>query len=278
MANTTYALISSWVNPILESVEFYLQKQTFMPGIVQVFNDRTGMVVRKGDKYSAGTVATLADDTDITTFQTISRTAFGTLTPAEVGDAFLITDQRLESDNADDIMMDAVEHIGNAMAIHLDTNLLGDFSSLTGGSVGTDGGSLTWPVIAAARARLQASGVQGPYNLVVHDYAWYDLAVAADNTMPLVVEESLRNANDFYVGSFGPMRIFTTGVIGTGTAVVQALFKPQALAYDIRRPLRIRLQRDESRRATEIVWTHVYAHGVWRSEMGCYIKSDASAP
>lgn len=278
MANTTYALISSWVNPILEGVEFYLQKQTFMPGIVQVYSDRTGMVVRKGDKYSAGTVATLADDTDISTFQTISRTAFGTLTPAEVGDAFLITDQRLESDNADNIMQDAMEHIGNAMAIHLDTNLLGDMASLTGGSVGTAGGSLTWANIAGAQATLRAAGAMGPYNLVVHEYAWYDLAIQADNTMPLVVEESLRNANSFYIGTFGDMRIYTTGVLGTGTAVVNGLFKPQAIAYDIRRPLRVRLQRDESRRATEIVWTHVYAHGVWRADMGCKIVSDASAP
>lgn len=278
MANTTYALISSWVNPILEEVDFYLQKRTFMPQIVQVYSDRTGMVVRKGDKYAAGTVATLADDTDITTFQTITRAAFGTLTPAEVGDGFLITDQRLESDNASDIMMDAVEHIGNAMATHLDTNLLGDFTSLTGGSTGVAGSALTWARIAGAQAQLRAAGVAGPFNLVVHEYSWYSLAIQSDNTMPLVVEESLRNANSFYIGTFGDMRIFTTGVMGTGTAVTNALFNSRAIAYDIRRPLRIRLQRDESRRATEIIWTHVYAHGVWRADMGAKIVADASAP
>ena len=278
MANTTYALISSWVNPVLEGVEFYLQKQTFMPNIVQVYSDRTGMVVRKGDKYAAGTVATLADDTDISTFQTMTRAAFGTITPAEVGDGFLITDQRLESDNADDIMADAVEHIGNAMAIHLETNLIGDMASFTGGSVGTAGGSLTWALIAGAQATLRASGAMGPYNLVVHDFSWLDLSTQADNTMPLVVEEALRNANSFYIGTFGDIRIFTTGVLGTGTAVVNGLFKPRAIAYDIRRPLRIRLQRDESRRATEIIWTHVYAHGVWRADMGVKIVADASAP
>jgi hypothetical protein len=278
MANAIYSDISSWVNPVLEACEFYLQQRTFMPQIVQVFNDRTGMMVRKGDKYSAGSASALTDNTDLSTAQTVTRTAFGTLTPGEVGDLFIVSDQRMESDNVDDIMSDLVEHIGNAMATHLDSVLLTKFTSFTGGSVGTAGGSLTWANIAGAQAYLRAAGVPGPYNLVVHEYAWYDLAIQADNTMPLIVEESLRNAGSFYVGSFGDMRIYTTGVMGTGTAVVNGIFNSKAIGYDIRRPLRIRLERNESLRATEIVWTHVYGAGVWRAEMGAKIVADASAP
>lgn len=278
MANTTYALIATWLPDIIEATEMYLVKKMFMPQIVQVWNNSTSDKPRRGDKYDAGTVATLSEGVDITTAQTITRTPFATITPAEVGDMFIVTDNRLESDNVDDIMSDAVEHIGNTMRLSVETALISDLTNLTGGSVGTAGGSLTWALLAAAESRLRSSGVDGPYNVVLHDFSWYDLAIQNDNTVPLVVEESLRNANDFYLGTFGMMRFYTTGVMGTGTAVVNAMFNPQALAYDIRRPLRIRLERNESLRATEIVFTHKYAHGVWRAEKGIKIVADASAP
>ena len=56
------------------------------------------------------------------------------------------------------------------------------------------------------------------------------------------------------------------------------MFNPRAIAYDIRRPLRISLERDESKRGIEVIFTHVYGSGVWRAEYGVQIKSDATAP
>jgi hypothetical protein len=164
------------------------------------------------------------------------------------------------------------------MRTHLDTNLMSNFVNLSGGSVGTAGGSLTWDIIAAAQSRLRATGVPAPYTCVLHAYSFYDLAIARDNAVPLLVEEALRSANDFYVATFGDIRFYTTGILTPGTAVTGAMFSAQALAYDIRRPLRVRLERDESLRATEVVFTHIYAHGVWRGEMGVKIVSDATAP
>lgn len=278
MANTTYSLIQSWLPDVISATEMYLQQTTVMPNLVQVFGDLSGLQVRRADKYAAGTVGTLTDGTDITTAQTFARTPFGTITPTEVGDRFVITDARVESENAADIMQDLSEHIGATMRAHLDTNLMGNFTNLTGGTVGSAGGSLTWDIIAAAQSRLRAAGVPAPYMCVLHAYSFYDLATARDNAVPLMVEEALRGANDFYVGTFGDIRFYTTGILTPGTAVVQAMFAPKAIAYDIRRPLRIRLERDESLRATEVVFTHVYAHGPWRAEMGIKIIADATAP
>jgi len=278
MAETTYSLISSYLPVVAQATEMYLQKNTVMPGLVQVFADRTGGVSRKSDKYAAGTVGTLTDGTDITTPQTVSRTAFGTVTISEVGDMFFISDLRMESDNVDNIMADLTEHIGYTMREHLDTTMLAHFTSLTGGTVGTGGSALTWQNIAAAQVRLRAAGVPAPYNCVIHEFAMYDLLVAQQTQMPLVVEPTLQSANRFYVGSFGDINFYSTGVLTAAGTVTQAMFNPRAIAYDIRRPLRISLERDESKRGIEVIFTHVYGSGVWRAEYGVQIKSDATAP
>lgn len=278
MAETTYALISDNLNAVREAAEMYLMKRTVMPALVQVFGDTNSWVPRKGTKYSAGTVAALTDGTDITTPQTYARSPFGTITPAEVGDMFFISDGRLESDDVDNILVDLTEHIGFTMANHIDTYLLAAAGSVTGGTVGTAGATLTWTSIAKAQAVLRAAGVPAPYNCVLHEFSWLNLAVTTQTNAPLIIDPALRAANDFYVASFGDVRFWTTGMLTAGTAVATAMFNPRALAYDIRRPLRIRLQRDESKRGLEVVFTHVYGYGIWRPENGVKLVGDASTP
>lgn len=282
MANTTYSLISSYLPSIWEAAMMHAMQSTFMPSIVQVWNDRTGGVARSGSKYSAGTVASLAEGTDISVAQTLTRTAFGTITPAEVGDMYLITDLRVESEDVMDIFADAALVIGHAMAKSVETNLLSAFTSFTGeansGTIGTAGGTLTISHIFAAASQLRAAGAPGPYNCVLHEYQWYHIAKGLETATPLIFTESLRQAGGFYVGSFGDINFYTTGVPSAGTAVVSGIFSRAAIGYDIRRPLRIAPQRDESLRATELVWTHVYAYGAWRKDFGIPLVGTAAAP
>lgn len=282
MANTTYALISSLLPSVWEAAMMHAMQNTFMPSLVQVFNDRTGGVARSGSKYSAGTVASLTEGTDISTAQTLTRAAFATITPAEVGDLYLITDLRAESEDVMNIFADAAQVIGYAMAKSVETNLLSSFTSFTGeasgGTIGTAGGTLTISHILAAASQLRAQGVPGPYNCVLHEYQWYHIAKNVETSIPLVFTESLRTAMGFYVGSFGDINFYHTGVPTAGTAVVSGIFSRQAIAYDIRRPLRIAPERNESLRATELVWTHVYAYGAWRTDYGIPLVGTASAP
>lgn len=279
MANeTTYALIQSWLPDVVEATEMYLMKSTVMPPLVQVFTDRTGVVPRRGDKYNEGTVGSVAETTDLTTWQAFTRTPFGTITPAEVGAPYLITDLRMESDNMPTIMSDLTESNGYVFAKSIDTNLTGLFSSFTGGTVGAGGSAMTWEMVQNAYAIAVANGVPGPYNLVLHPFAALSLMKARANAVSLVVEPALKAANRFYVGSFGDVSIWQAPVMTAGTAVVQGLFSRRAIALDIRRAMRIEPQRDASLRSTEIITTMVYGYGVWRATYGIKITSDASTP
>lgn len=275
---TTYALIQSWLPDIVEATEMFLMQETIMPNLVQVFSDRTGREPRRGDRYNAGTVGALNETDDLTSFQEFSRTPFGTITPAEIGNPYLITDSRFESDNVSNIFADLVESNGYVFAKKLDQDLLGVFTNFNGGTVGAAGSALTWETLAKAEAIAAANGIPAPYNVVLHPFAVLNLNLGRANAVPLAVETALRQANQFYVGSFGQMNIYRAPLLTAGTAVTQALFSRKAAALDIRRAIRPELQRDASKRATEVITTMLYGYGAWRRDYGIKIVSDASTP
>lgn len=74
----------------------------------------------------------------------------------------------------------------------------------------------------------------------------------------------------------------STIVTATTTAGAQyaksGLFSQDAIAFDVRRGLRIEPQRDASLRATELNATMIYAYGLWRPTHGVQIYADATAP
>jgi hypothetical protein len=275
---TTYALIQSWVPDIVEATEMYLMQATIMPNLVQTFIDRTGREVRRGDRYNAGTVGAVGEADDLTSYQEFTRTPFGTVTPAEIGNTYLITDSRMESDNVPDIMADLVESNGYVFAKKVDQDLLGTFANFTGGTVGAAGSALTWETIARAESIAMATGIPAPYNVVLHPYAYLQLMLARDNAIPFTVEETLRQSSPFYVGTMGALALYRAPLLTAGTAVTQALFSRKAAALDIRRGLRVEPERDASKRATEVVTTMMYGFGAWRREYGIKIISDASTP
>ena len=64
----------------------------------------------------------------------------------------------------------------------------------------------------------------------------------------------------------------------SGNDFTGGVFPREALAMDWRRQIRIRPQRDESRRGLELNMSAIYAHGVWRPELGVKMTFDATAP
>jgi hypothetical protein len=281
MANeTTYSLISSLVNPIWEAALMYAQQNFFMPSIVSAFNDFSGMQDRKVTEYAAGTVITsLAETTDLVA-QALSRALTSTLTPAEVGTMYFLTDRRRDSD-PEDTAADIAEKVGYEIFLQIEKDLLGDMASFTGGTVGFAGSALNWGRVYAARAKLAASAIPGPYVCVLHEYQYYQLATAANivgvaNAAPLKVRDDIQSR--YYVGSTSDIDFYTTGVLTAGTAVKGGIFNRQALAYDLRRGFRIEPQRDASMRGAELNATVIYAHGLWRPTWGVTILADATAP
>lgn len=283
MANeTTYALISSLLPDVYEAALMYAQESFIMPQLVTVYTDQTGMQARVFSEYATGTVATGLGETDDLNAETqaFERSTLATLTPGEIGTQFVVTDRRVNSDDVD-VLADLAQHIGYTIFQQIESDLLSHFANLTGGSVGTASQPLSWGHVYAARARLAAANVPPPYNLVLSEYQYYDLATAANIASitagaPLRVRDEIQSR--YYVASVGDIDIYTTSALAAGTTVNGGMFSRGALALDIRRAMRIELQRDASLRATEVNATMVYAHGLRRAGWGITVTSDGSAP
>ncbi len=281
MANeTTYALISSLLPDVYEAALMYAQESFIMPNLVTLYTDQTGMQDRNFSEYSVGTVSTgLGETTDLTT-QAFDRALLTTLTPGEIGTQFVVTDRRLDSDDVD-LLADLAQHIGFTIFRQIESDLLGHFASMSGGTVGSMGTRLSWETVYKARAELANAAVPPPYQLVISEYQYYDLATSA-NLAGLSAPAPLRIRDDivsrYYVASVGDIDIYTTSLLGATDPTIGGMFNRGALALDIRRAMRIELQRDASLRATEVNATAIYAHGLRRPAWGVQILADGTAP
>jgi hypothetical protein len=221
----------------------------------------------------------VGEDDDLTS-QTFTPSSIATLTPGEVGAQYFLTDSRIESDPFA-VRQDAASDLGQATGTKIETDLLSSFSSLTGGTIGEGGTTLTWGHIYAAMAILRYQKAPLPYSLVLNPYQWHPLGkaiVPAGGTIATAVVGGADINQMYFVGSIPGCNIFVTGNLTAGTAVYGAMFQRQAIALDVRRAPRLEVERDASRRGYELNMSAVYAYGVWRPLFGCQIISAGTAP
>jgi len=270
MANeATYGSISAVINSIWETAFLTAREANIVQPLVTQFADSSSSTPRKWTTYTGGTVQIITEATDMAA-QPFLHSVAGTLTPEQFGAAYFLTDQRINSDwrNA---AQDAGRDLGGMLAEKVDSDLVGNFASFTGGTVGTAGGTLSWTNIMAAITYLRAQKAPGPYACVLRPEQWYYLTIA--NSVPdLIQSPDLMNSitRQYYVGSFGPVNFYIDSNITAGTAAVGGMFAKEALAFDLRRALRIEPQRDASRGGGgwELNATMIYAQGVYRPQYG----------
>lgn len=278
--------ISSISNSMLQDAIFVVRETNQLQNLVTVFSDMSGGNTRKNFQYNETTAATIGETTDLTS-TSFAATANQTLTPAEIGLQFFVSDLRAESESPDNIKTDGARELGLAAASKLEADLFGLFPSLTGGSVGNVGSAPTWGYIAAAiaRARNASKNSNIPLACVMHGYHWSVLAASASiagatvASAPGYQEQITRTG---YVAEFMGVPIYQVYQTPTGTGSTAwtsgAVFPKAALALDWRRPIRIEAQRDASMRGTEFNMSAVYAKGIWRPELGVYFNLLAVAP
>ena len=184
----------------------------------------------------------------------------------------------------DDVLIAPALELGANFAQDVDEKIASLFGSLTGGTIGAAGGTITWAKLIGARSLMQGLKIPGPYWCVLHPYQWAHLATSA-----LASGAEIANApgfQDALVNSF-----FTSTILGGVTFVVTpsiavdgagdavgAMYNPMALAYDERKAFGIELQRDASRQATELNATMWYAYGTWDPKRGIALVGDAATP
>ncbi len=276
----TYSDISGFVNTVFEDAMFVARDNNLMAQLVTVYNDRQGMAVRKNSEYGTAIINSIGETDDLTS-QAFTPSLLSTLTPAEVGAQYFMTDQRLESDIFG-VRQDAANELGFAMAQKIEKDLLGNFTSLTGGTIGSAGSAMTWGYFYAMLTALRAQNGPAPYAFVCRPEQWHYMGKAvapgATVTNSPAIQDSV--VGRFYVGSVSGVDIYVSSNIAKDASddAYAAMFNPQALALDVRRAPRLEPERDASRRGWELNLSAVYAHGVWRPKFGVQGIFDAALP
>ena len=281
--------VSSIALTIQEDAYFIVRDGGIMQNLVTSFRDASGMNTRTSYKYNAGTAQSIADSDDLTS-HSFTPSADQILTPSEIGLQFFVTDARMESDLPENWMRDASIELGRSALDKVETDLSGDMASLTAGTglvgayVGSAGSAISWSSLAAAIAQARGASKSNsvPLSLVIHGYQWAVLAKSASIAgatvapAPSYQDEITRKG---FVAEFMGVPIFQTFISPDGSDDFKGgVFPREAIAIDWRRPVRVELDRDPSRRGWEVNMSAIYAHGVWRPDLGVYTYFDASRP
>ena len=274
---STYSAISTLVQNIIDGANLTASEQTVMVPLVRNFTGE-GLAPRVFSNYTGGTIVSLAEISDLSS-QTFTPAASGTVSPAIWAQQYYLTDARIMSDPFG-VQRDASADLGRVFAVKADTACVSLFSSLTGGTVGSAGGTLTWANVQRAAAYLRANYAPGNYICVLRPEHWYYLTSATSGVPTLQQSPAWMDslAANFYQASWGGIDFFVDGNITSGTAAVGAMFHADAMAFDLRKPFGIEVQRDASRGGGgyELNATMWFGTGVYRPTFGVQMIGTSS--
>lgn len=280
MASSYYSDISTLVGNIYEIAFMSATEGNVLAPLVTTFGDRNSSEPRVWATYSGGTFGTTAESADLSS-QALTPSAAGTATPAVYAQQIVLTNRRIRSDPMG-AQSEAGRFLGEGAAAHIDTNLAGLFSSLTGGTVGSAGGTLTWADVFRAQAYIRTQKVMGPYVCVLHPVQWYYLNAATSGVPTLLqsnqtfMDSVLRS---FYQGSYSGIDFLVDANIASGTAAVGGMFARPAIFLDVRQPFTIQPEYNASlsgNGAWELNASMEYAYGVLRPTFGCEMIGTSS--
>lgn len=273
--------VSGYVQTIYEMAELARRDTDFMSSLVKTFPDGyEGTAARSRSEYGTVNYQQITDADDLNS-QTFTPTVAQTITPAFFGAQFFITDRRYRTTPVEQ-QGDAARELGQGAGKHVQLALLNQFSSFTGGTVGSAGGTITWGNLFAAVTKVRQQNAEGELYGVLQEGHWYHLGTvtvpAGAQTNGIDIQNEV--ARRYWVGNFFNVDWFVTNDIPSGTAAVGGVFTREALAYDDRKLFGIEYQRDASRGGGgfELNATMEYAKGVWRPSSGCAIVATSVVP
>jgi len=272
--------LNSLFENIYEDAVFTIHEQTLATRLVKFYTDGQGAQTRNLATFPTITAATIAENDDMSNPTVFGKTSLTTLTPGEIGAQALITDLMLETYPQQSIREGASLELSMGAADKIDSDIFSGGTAFTGGSVGATGSTMTWGYLYAAVANLRAAGIPRPYYAVLHPNSWEPLmetaAVAGTVTnAPAYQDEVMRS---FWVANAPGLDgiFFSSNIKKVGNDAFNLVFNPWALAFDLRRPIRIEPERDASKRAWELNMSALYAAGVWRPLWGVMCVALAS--
>ena len=272
MANeTTYADVKTLIGNIYELALMTAQEGNIIAPLVRTFTPHNDSIPRVWAEYSGGTFGVTAETDDLSS-QALTPTSAGTATALVYSQQVFLTDKRIRSDPMA-VQRDTGEFLGSLAASDIDTALAGLFTSFTGGTVGSAGGTLTWANVMLASAYLRKKKVMAPYFAVFDPVQWAYMNSATTGVPTLLQVPAFAEAvtGQFYQGSYAGINYYVDPNLTAGTATVAGMFGRDAIYLDEVQPFMIRPQYDASRSGQggwEINASFEYAKGVFRPTYG----------
>jgi hypothetical protein len=236
MASTSRVTnLNSLFNNVYEIGKLALEEETLMPELVTRKSNPT-MAPRILSNYNRVTVGTVAEGSAAAA-GTQTKTADGTIVPV-IATAFeSLTDELMmtDPDGADRIV---ALRLARGMARWVDETGVAQFTNFTA-SAGTAGSALTVNHLAVSVAKLLAARNVGEPNGVMHPFQWHSVASqtigwTANPIAASASEQFNRIMAKYFVGIGLGAQWFLSNAMGTGTAIVGAVFYPEAIIYDTR--------------------------------------------
>ena len=267
MANTTTTTLNDLIANVVQEALFVASERSVMRGLVRNYNvpKNTGTTLQV-PLYPAQTAQDLTEGTDMDAgaSDVAVSTNVKTIALAEVGIMTTVSDLAINH-SVSNVIADLGKLFGEAVAKKIDqklTALFSGFSTYAFGSATDTQSTLTAAGLFKAAATLKAAAVPGPYFGVFHPKAIYNVKANLTNTFvnpnggATVVNQAL---SEGFVGRIAGIDIYESSNVAedSATSVVNGVFSRDALGLAIGQDIKISTQRDESKRATEVVCTSV---------------------
>ena len=279
MAISTTTTLNDLYANIVQAALFTLSEQTVIRPLVRNYNMvGTPGLVAQVPKYGTIAAGGLTEGTDISVPTTFS-TDLTTITAGEAGVMVTLSDIAQEG-AAEDVAAAIGRQIGEGMAVKVDTDLAALFSGFSN-SVGSGADEISVEDFFKAAAILRNNKAPGNYVSVIHPYQAFQLKKQLTNagtTMSHNLSDVGNTAlRDGFVGRLAGIDIFESTVVSgdSAGAFVGAVMSSDALAYMVKRDMRIEEQRDASLRSTEYVGSMAYGVSELFDAYGVGIIGDA---
>lgn len=283
MANTTLTTLNDLISPIVQEALFVASETAIMKGLVKTYTvpANSGKVLQV-PKYPVQTAEDLTEGTDMdgTAADDAISTNVSNITLGEIGIMTTVSDMAVNYSRSN-VIADLGKLFGEAIAKKMDqktTALFSGFDTFAFGSATDTQSELTVEALFKAAATLRASAVPGPYFGVFNPKQIFSLKRNLTNTFVnpnagILQNEAMREG---YVGRIAGIDIFETSnvVQDSATSATGAVFSRDALGMAIAQDIKIATERDESKRATEVVATAVMGVSELHDSYGVKLVSD----
>jgi N4-gp56 family major capsid protein len=273
------------ISPVVQEALFVASERSIMRGLVRNYTVpfNNGKVYQI-PKYPTASAIAIAEGTDLASSAgdiTIS-TSVSNIELSEIGIMTVLTDMARNTSESN-VIADLGKLFGEAIARKIDQDLIQLFSGFST-SINTNGPAATELTVAhlfQANATLKNAAVPGPYFGVFSPKAIYNLKANLTNTFANPNAGVLQNQAmvEGYVGRIAGIDIFESSNVGQSTAesaglAINGVFSRDALGIAIMQDLKIATQRQESKRADDVVCTAVYGVAELHDTYGVKIFAD----